>query len=52
MSNDLLRPDVPPDGDETIRDEDRRDDVADPEAQAAIERRDDAPGIEGEEHLG
>ena len=52
MSDDLLRPDVPPDDEEKIRDEDRRDDVAEPEAQQALEREDDAPGIEGEEHLG
>jgi hypothetical protein len=51
MTDDLLQPDVPPEG-EKIRDEDRRDDVADPEAQEALEREDDAPGIEGEEHLG
>ncbi len=52
MSDDLLRPDVPPDDEEKIRDEDRRDDVAEPEAQQALEREADAPGIEGEEHLG
>ena len=52
MSDDLLEPDVPPPGDRTVDDEDRRDDVADLEAQEALEREDDAPGIEGEEHLG
>jgi hypothetical protein len=52
MTDDLLQPDVPSEGDERIRDENRRDDVADPEAQEALEREDGAPGIEGEEHLG
>jgi hypothetical protein len=52
MSDDLLEPDVPPGDDEKVRDEDRRDDVAEPEAQEAVEREDDVPGIEGEEHLG
>ena len=52
MTDDLLEPDVPPEGDDKVRDEDRRDDVAEPEAQDAVERKDDVPGIEGEEHLG
>jgi hypothetical protein len=52
MSGDLLEPDVPPPGERTIEDEDRRDDVAEPEAQEAVERDDDVRGIEGEEHLG
>ena len=38
MSDDLLEPEVSPLDDRTLDDEDRRDD--------------DAPGIEGEEHLG
>ncbi len=52
MSDDLFEPAVPPEGDEKIREEDRRGDVTEPEAQEALEREDDAPGIEGEEHLG
>ncbi len=51
MTDDLLQPDVPPEG-EKLQDEDRRDDVADPDAQDALDREDDVPGIEGEEHLG
>lgn len=48
--DDLLRP-----GDEPrLEDEEREDDVAEPEAKAALRRheKDDAPGIEGPEHLG
>jgi hypothetical protein len=51
MTDDLLQPEVPAEG-EKVRDEDRRDDVADPEAQEPLEREDEVPGIEGEEHLG